>query len=524
MNSEISSIIETCLKDCMDDIFDSRNDNINEEGIRFLQVLKPMTNCTNEEISTIIETTLTHTDEILDEIDCEDYIRINQLANMKDNIGEESPISIRNRPLSDVEVFTTLYDNGYIKDSYMQKHIAGHINSVESMLSDIFGRQLRYDAFDTVNPQVQLNDCIDSDYILSEAKKFINDDNHSIDASKLIKSLKFRTINLAKSIADGRYEDMSVNALLCHIFSALVAMVARLECSEKTNTKIKNTINDIMDFISKFGRNDFFVCAGISLALAFVSQERGTMEDVITFSKKITKQLINLFDGNYVTLPNKDIFPYELSSLLGRLGRDYDCKLTEEDRFALGLPLPILMTKNACSENNDDRQKNGMTLKESVKIGQGPTETQVMIDTDNVKEAMMHSSSYLDSLVERLQVESGRETGSDKWSNMTFPEIHNAIMENQDRLFHNALRHDIDALKSNLATNVVILEELQPLISNESDCKFSPGELNVLRVDNDRMYHNNKKYIDIVEGCSFEAVQQYADENSDKILLDMSEK
>lgn len=510
----IAELLSENLSESVENIFDERNDNMIDEGIDFVQCLKSVLPCESATLSSIVQETINtcmNKIYLLEESD----VTINHFLNMKDNMDEVHIDS--NQPLPDVSVFTTLYDKGYIKDSYMQKHITRQSHSLKSTLSNLMGGEWVSRTLRPHTPQTSLNDWIDSNLIFDWNRRLASSKFDELpSAEELTKVLMLQTNRLPKSIADSTYEDMSVNAVMCYEFSALVALITKQELNQ---TLIRNVVEKMTLFATKFGLNGFFLCCCMVMNLVYAKVSLKDDSEMTRTadawkSMKNAERFNNWVDeGQSITLPNKDIFPCELSSLLGTLEQIFDFNVTSEDARVLGLPTPILMSERIRDENNDERQ-NGMILKESVKIGQGLTEVETFEPTVGENGSVKGSSSSLDSLVERLQVESGSELGNVFWETLSPTKIHSAIMENQSRLFHNALRHEYDALKSNLAANLIMMEELRPLLSTE----FGSAERTLLERDIAQMEYNNNKYIGVVETGSNESVELYAKSHWEELL------
>lgn len=376
MNPELDmeSIIIENLTETMNDIFDDRNDDCIEEGIQFIQTISSIKNTISSTLKGVFENMLGQCMESLKILD-ENDVSINQFVNMKDNMGDEkSPIG--NQPLSNVEVFTTLYDKGYIKEPYMQKHIASQTHSLKSTVSDLMGRDWMSGILDSKATQTSLNDWIDGNYILEWNKELATTnmlDLNALNKKDLMEAIMFQTTKLHESIADGTYEDMCVNAIMCYEFAALVALIAKLGHTLENDSKIKNIVKRLVSFGESFGKNDFFACCCMVINLLYAESafHRESNQDRISilYHSASNADLFNSWIGNRLRLPNKDIFPCKLSSLLESLELEFDFRVTRDDAKSLGLPTPILMPERICGEDNDTRP-NGMILEESVKFGQ----------------------------------------------------------------------------------------------------------------------------------------------------------
>lgn len=518
----IEQIISESLSECIENIFDQRNPEMINESIEFVQCLRSVVSCDDKDISSIIQESI---DVCMEKIYLleENDVTINHFLNMKDNMSNHI---IGNQSLPDVSVFTTLYDKGYIKDSYMRKHIVRQTHSLKSTLSDLMGRDWVSRALRPHTPQTSLNDWIDCDIIFEWNRKLLSSDIDGLPSVEdMVRALMFQTKDLLKSIADGTYEDMCVNAVMCYEFAALTALIAKQESHQNL---IKSIITRMILFGNKFGKNGFFICCCIIMNLLYAKISLDSSSDVDRtaniWKSDQTAELLNTWatENQKITLPNKDIFPCELSSLLGTLEQTFDFKVTSEDAKILRLPTPILMIERIQSENNDERQS-GMILEESVKIGQGLTEVETFETNVGDNDSLMeNSSSSLDSLVERFQVESGDELMNNLFETLSPAQIHSTIMENQNRLFHNALRHESDALKSNIAANFVMMEELHLLLDAKSDTRLDFAERTLLEADLSQMGYHNSKYIGIVGTDSKESVKQYAENHRRELLDDMA--
>lgn len=505
-NTMLSFVSEN-IQNTMDDIFDDRNPNVVEESKDFIYALSsivlsskktPLT----EEVHNYLLKSFDLFDEMVDNDEDAD-----EIANMKNNITDNF---ISNQSMSDVEAFTTLYDKGIIKDSAVQKYRASQLQDMKTTFSNLMGGE--WDGWapsPSNNLRSSVNDWIDGNYLVRLNDSICNNENSApIEKGLIAKSLKFDFKGLSSTIADGIYEDMNTNAYMCTIFTALVSLITRQELDDTMLPNLKRTLDQLMSFKESYGMNDFFTCACMGVNGVYYSTAYDLNDEVHRNTAIVNAlKLQSWYDGGYkILLPNKNIFPYKLSSLLKTAEVDYDFGLTASDAKQLGLPSPVLMP-NLLFEIEDDRQS-GMILEESIKIGQSLQKcTRFDSTNDN-----LDNCAVSDSLVERFQVES--DTASKK--ELSALDLHTAIMENYNRLFHNASRHEYNALKINLATNMVMMEEVNTILN--SDRVIPSSERRIIEEDLKRMEYQNSKYIGVVEACSNESVHTYAVTDRDNIL------
>ena len=506
----INPIIEENLRLSIESIFDERNENCILECEEFISTLLSISRTSSPLCDTIYHC-LTETFDMCDEFidNDEDIIKI---TNIKSNMGDNL---ISNQFVSDVEAFTTLYNKGYIKDDYMQKHITSQVHELKTTISDLMGRDWNGWANGSSNSiQYSVNDWINGDFLVNLNDMICNKEfDTSVSNPDIINSLLFKSKDFSRFIMDGTYEDMDTNASMCTKFAILAALItSRSLKDENLLRKIAITVDRLEAFGCEHGVNDFYTCSCMVINYIYYSlaQDMG-YKYYINRAVSHAVKLKEWFDGHKVLLPKVN-FPYVISSLLKSLESEYEFGLCAQDMRKLGIPLNPLMISDY-SETDDERQS-GMLFEESVKIGQSLSNC---MRWDNI-DIETNESPVLDSLVERFQVESDMK--NDKLVDMSVLELHSAIMVNSNRLFHNASRHEYNALKLNLATNLIMMEKANSFM--ESNDGISRHEKIMIWKDLTQMEYQNNRYIGIVEACSNESVQQYAKSNKDKILTDMT--
>ena len=521
--SNIEKVINDNLKNSINSIFDIRNDGCVDSAMEFMSTLSSIEHTTSDNLTTILHNYLLEAFDKFDSI-VESDDDFAKFTNMKNNMEDNS---ISNQPISEVEAFSTLYDKGYIEDSYMQKHIARQNQELKSTFSNLMGGEWNGSLADG-NPsktiQVSVNDWIDADFIVA-----LNDNirgGEILDASAfsiktfigklLVNSKGFEELSIIGDI----YVDINTNAFMCVNFAVLASLIAGLESNENNLKRVQNTMNRLKSFGNSKGVNDFFACSCMVLNAAYhIAASAIGNNEYLGNSVYYAKVFSQWYDGYRVLLPNRDKFPHELSLLLKSLQSEYEFRLTKIDLEELHIPVPVLMSDMFDGKNDDERQS-GMILEESVKIGQSLQKCICGYDV-NYDDVTVESQP-LDSLVERFQVESeGSENTYD--IEMTIPELHKAIAENSNRLFHNASRHENDALKSNLAMNVLLMEKANFVIESKGDSLgISNQEKMMIWKDLTQMEYQNERYIGIVEAYSNESVLDYANSNRTNLLKEMA--
>lgn len=521
--TNIGKIIDENLKNSISSIFDIRNDNCVEEAIEFVTTLSSLSGVNSPisvSISNFISEALGKFDDIID--NNED---IEKITNMKNNIKDNL---ISNQPISEVEAFSTLYDKGYIEDSYMQRHIARQNQELKSAFFNLMGGEWNGESKDD-NPssiiQVSVNDWIDADMIVG-----LNDticrgeilDASVFDIKTLIRKLLVNSNGFEElSILGDIYVDINTNAFMCVNFAILASLITGLESSENNLKRVQNTMNRLKSFGDSKGVNDFFTCSCMVLNAAYYTVASALeISDHLENASFYARAFSQWYDGYKVSLPNRQNFPHELSFLLKSLQSEYDFRLTKMDLGELHIPYPVLMS-DMFDDKNDDERQSGMILEESVKIGQSLQKC--ICDCDTSYDDLVENTQPLDSLVERFQVESEGSNSSHDVK-MSVLELHKAIAENSNRLFHNASRHENDALKSNLAMNILLMEQANFIIeSNGDSLGISNQEKILIWKDLTQMEYQNNRYIGIVEACSNESVHEYVESNRDNLLKEMTE-
>lgn len=519
--SGIDHVISESLAECIENIFDERNGYLVEEACDFISCLESLFSCfcENSETGELLEATIRTAKERYDEVS-ESEIPINQLLNIKSNMGI-THITDDNQPLPDVFVFSTLYNKGYIKDSYMQKHVATQLQTLRSTALDLMGKDRVSGALRPKTPQVSISDWIDYQSVTgwnSSLAKGTMAELPSIET--LLTAMLPQSDRLGQSIEEGTYDAMSVNMLMSYVFASVVASIVKqgLEITKG----YYDFLEDLISFQRNFGSNGFFVANAMALNLAFVIELQLQIGDVAEpkglaaiLQDSVLRQNAKTFErwaederNSSILLPSRNDYPNKLASLLQKAQTVFGISVTDQ-AAKLGVPIPISMQK--LSGNTLEGRRDNM-LEESVKIGLGIAEIDTiesLMEGDIINGEVPSTCS--DSLAEGLQVESWQMEGASPLASLSILQIHRTIMEHQNRLFNNALRHDHDALKISLAENLLLLDLVNPML--QKGMGLNLGELKLLAEDAKQMDFQNKKYIDVVETDSMESLREYADDN-----------
>lgn len=528
MTSNMHQAIEESLKEYVADVFDDRNDYMTEEAYDFILCLESLKNCENEKTKELLECTITESKERLQDLAESELIPINQIVNIKSNAGISRMDD--NRPLPDVAVFSTLYNKGYIKDSYMQKRVAGQLQSVKLAAANLMKNGLA-DRTLRSNPRVLVTDWIDYQSITDWNDKLIRSTSSELSSLPSVKELLSAMLPssdcLEQSIVEGTFEDMSVNTLMSYTFATVVALIVKQESLKEENYSI---IKELFSLRSKVGLNGFFVANAMASNLAFAMRlyedhkgtvlsddDWGAFHDILgTLQRNANtfRQWANEEKNMTILLPSKNVYPKELASLLQKVQTAFGFSISEEVA-SWGIPIPMSM--KGLSADVAEEGVFGNMLEESVKIGRGLMEIEDIAWTTESNTAGA-VQNCLDSLAEGFQVESERNGAANPFASLSTTKIHAIIMECQNRLFTNALRYDRDALQANLAENLLMLEWLNPVLG---DTNLSAGEKKLLKRDAIQMDFQNKKYIGLVETDSMESLLTYADDNRERLCLEI---
>lgn len=525
MTSSMHQVIEESLKEYIADVFDDRNDYLTEEAYDFILCLEGLKNCENEKTKELLEDTITQSKELLQDLAETELIPINQIVNIKSNA--RSSRMDDNQPLPDVAVFSTLYDKGYIKDSYMQKRVANQLQSVKLTAANLM-KNNRADRTLRSNPRVLVTDWIDYQSITGWNDKLIESSLTELPSIEALLSAMLPSPDcLGQSIVDGTYEDMSVNTLMSYAFATVVALIVKQESLKEENYSI---MKELLSLRSKVGLNGFFVSNAIAFNLAFAMRlygnHKGTVlsdDDAVAFGDTMAalqknastfKQWAIEEKNTTILLPSKNVYPKELASLLQKVETAFGFSIAKEAAM-VGIPIPISMKE--LSADIAEEGVFGNMLEESVKIGRGLAEIEdiAWITEDDTAGAVQNC---LDSLAEGFQVESEHDSTANPFASLSTTKIHAIVVECQNRLFTNALRHDRDALQASLAENLLMLEWLNPILSGTI---LNVGEKKLLKKDAVQMDFQNKKYIGLVETDSMESLLTYADDNRERLCSEI---
>ena len=522
--SGMDQVISENLQSCIEDIFDERGEYMTEDACDFILSLEALGSCEGKTTEGIIKNTIETSKERLYELS-ETEIPINQLINIKSNMGYQSHI-IDNQPLPGVVVFSTLYDKGYIKDSYMQKRVASQLQTLRSTVSDLMGTDRVSRALRPNTSRMLVSDWIDSQSVTNWNNKLIEGSVTELPSVESLVSAILPPLDcLEQSIVDGTYDDMIVNTLTSYTMATVVALIVKQEL-EKTKGYFER-LEDLISFQRNFGLNGFLVMNIMAVNLAFairLCQDRsecerlggnGSFEECLEMLQKYARmfeQWTKVEKNLSILLPSKYIYPKELASLMRKIQDVFGFSISEEAadwHNHMGIPIPITMQCLYVPEPMDGSCDN--MLEESAKIGLGLAEIEDMASLMESETAEEVRTSCLDSLTDKFQVESEQHQSANLFESLPVLRIHRTIMEHQNRLFNNALRYDRDALKTSLAENLLMLEWLEPIVA--SDSKLSTGERKLLTEDVVQMGYQNRKYIDVVETDSMESLQAYVNDS-----------
>lgn len=528
-SGDLIQIISENLNECMEDIFDERNNYLMEEACEFLSCLETLSHCKNQAMKELIEEVVASSKALFGEL-AESDIPINQILNIKSNVDDVHITD--NQLLPDVYVFSTLYDKGYIKNSYMQMHVATQLQTMKSTISDLMGKDRVGRALRPKNPRLLVSDWIDYQSVTGWNSALAKG---SMEALPSIESLLTAMLPqpdcLEQSIEEGTYEDMSVNTLMSYTFASVAALVVKQEF--ELTKGYYDILEDLISFQRIFGLNGFFISSVMAVNLAFAirlhrvylensDRDNGEAPEnrlARTLQEKILRENAETFErwtkderNLSILLPSKNDYPRELATFMQEIQSVFGFSVAKE-AVHWELPIPITM-----QSLRDDTLQEGLCdnmLEESVKIGLGIAEIEATIESmmesyDEGKDA----STRLDSLTERFQVESEQTEATNPFGTLSVIQIHATIMEHQNRLFNNALRYDRGALKTSLAENLLMLEWLDPMLCGSN---LSIGEVKVLKEDAIQMDFQNKKYIDVVEMDSMESLHAYVKDNREDL-------
>ena len=419
------------------------------------------------------------------------------------------------QPLSDVQAFSTLYDKGLIDKSNVSKYVASQKQDLRSTLSNLMGREWASRAWSSMAPKTQINAWIDADKLLSWNKSIILGKVEDLPSSiELATALLFNTSNLESTIADGIYEDMCVNAIVCYHFAALVASVAKQDKDIMDKLKdLYETDCDYFGFIENFGCNSIFALCHTALGIlrAILLRDNGLPLD--SNCKASAEETEASWDNSYgrnagryfcldIGSSFKESYIMELCRVLTKLEKRHGYQLSQEDADAFKIPHSILLgdefpsykQPNVCSEavlsQFEDKLVAGCEALETI-VGYCET---VSSETDSLGSTQVESVITADNTVKPVL----------SHQIITFATVN-------EQTFNNALaRGDMQEAVRCLAMNIVIEQELFPKIESNGVCAN-------IRAMNDIRY-KNARYISVVETGSQESVSRYVEEHRGELL------
>lgn len=378
---KLDQVISESLTECVEDIFDERNGYLIEEACDFISCLESLSFCENSETKELIEATIRSAKNEFDEVS-ESEIPINQLLNIKSNMGD-THITDDNQPVPDVAVFSTLYNKGYIKDSYMQKHVATQLQAMRSTVLDLMGKDRVSGALRPKTPRVSVFDWIDYQSVTGWNNSLAKGSMTVLPSIEFLLTAMLPSSDcLEQSVEEGIYDAMSVNMLMSYIFASVAALVAKQ--GVEITKGYYDFLEDLISFQRNFGSNGFFVANAMALNLAFaisvcsqksegaeasglatVLQDNALRQNAKTFERWTEDER-----NSSILLPSKNDYPKKLASLLQKAQTVFGISIADQVK-KLGIPIPITM--RGLSDSRLEGRCDNM-LEESVKIGLGITE------------------------------------------------------------------------------------------------------------------------------------------------------
>lgn len=438
----------------------------------------------------------------------------------KNNNAELEALHTR-QPLSDAAAFSALYENGVIDKSYVSEYMASQKQELRSTLSNLMGSQsVNWAERSHTVPRTHINAWIDADKLIAWNKSVLLGEADGIPSYvELAKALLFNTKDLPSTIADGIYEDMCVNAIVCYHTAALVVSVAKQD--KPLVDKLKDTYETICDFYGENtnrGCNAFFNLCVMALGIlrAIILHDNGLPPDDMCKSTAETAdmQFSNAWDNSpstYFDITIGNAFREEYAKaylgLLKRSEKRHEFCLGQEDADAFGIPHSVLIGDSipSCKYNGDYES----LLNESVE--------HLIVGCENLMklvESVDGDEVDLDSLVGNVQVESA---GISSITETTGREgkILGLISENEKKLINAIATNNVTEAVQYLAANTVMEEEM----SSWTRRIDSPIHKTLAEIR-----YKNCKYISIVEGVSEGIVSSYAREHRKDIIDMMLEK
>ncbi|WP_304411364.1 hypothetical protein [Bacteroides acidifaciens] len=438
----------------------------------------------------------------------------------KNNNAELMAQQYMRQPLSDAAAFSALYENGVIDKSYVSEYMASQTQDLKSTLSNLMGSEsVNRAAMSRMISRHQINAWIDADKLLEWNKNVLLGNADGIPPYvELVKALLFNTKDLPSTIADGIYEDMCVNAIVCYHTAALVASVAKQD--KPLVDKLKDTYDTMCDFYGENtnrGCNAFFnLCvAAIGILRAIILRDEGLPIDSICKStaETVDMQFSNAWDndpGAYydITIGNtfRENYGKAFLGVLKRSEKRHGFCLGQDDANAFGIPYSVLIGNSipSCNSGNFDKS----SLNGSVeRLAEGCENLMKLV------ESMDSGEVDLDSLVGNVQVESAGISQTTNPSDRD-EKILAIISENEKKLISAIVSNNVTEAVQYLATNVVMEQEMTSWTRKiDSPVNKTLAEIR----------YKNNKYTSIVEANSEGLVSTYACRHREDILNTMFE-
>lgn len=441
----------------------------------------------------------------------------NELNN--DNNAESNTPHGRRQSLSNAQAFSALYDTDVLDKFRVSKYVASQKQDMKSTLSDLMGKEWASRAWSSTTPKININAWIRADKILEWNKSILLGKVDDLPSyTDLAGALLFNTDDLKSTIADGIYEDMCVNAIVCYDFAALVAAVARQ--NKPTIDKLKDqyeTECEFYGFMTNSGCNSIFtLCHGALVVLrAIMLTESGLPLD--SNCKHGADCVVASFDNSWGKTPNtyydmtignsfRENYVMQLCRVLKSIERRHSFSLGQNDADTFKIPRSILMGDKFPHMHSETSLEQLHQVEEMLSEGCDKLEM-IVSECEN-------DGNESDSLALGLQVESGPIT-EQSFRTLSIGQVVRFAMLNEHNLSKAVVKNDMKEAMMHLATSVVIENTFFPLFWDMDNC--SP--LNKQTMFDIR--YKNQKYTSIVETGSTESVSQYIQEHRQEIVSDI---
>lgn len=441
----------------------------------------------------------------------------NELNN--DNNTEPNTPHGRRQSLSNAQAFSALYDNDVLDKFRVSKYVASQKQDMKSTLSDLMGKEWASRAWSSTTPKININAWIRADKILEWNKSILLGKVDDLPSyTDLAGALLFNTNDLKDTIADGIYEDMCVNAIVCYNFAALVAAVARQD--KPIIDKLKDlyeTECEFYGFMTNFGCSSIFtLCYGELVVLrAIMLMESGLPLD--SNCKHGAECVVASFDNSWGKTPDtyydmtignsfRENYVMQLCRVLKSIERRHSFCLGQNDADTFKIPRSILMGDNFPHKRSEVSLGQLHQVEEMLNEGCDKLEM-IVNECEN-------GGNESDSLALGLQVESGPIT-EQSFKTLSIGQIIRFAMLNEHNLTKAVVKNDMNEAMMCLATSVVIENTFFPLFWDADSC----DPLNKQTMLDIR--YKNQKYTSIVETGSAGSVSQYIQEHRQEIVSDI---